>query len=174
MEITAFIIPTVIIFIVFYALLKKTDVFAEFISGAKDGMQTALNILPSLIILMTSIAMFKASGGLQFIVNLLSPIGEFLGIPSEVIPLAILRPLSGSGALSYFEQILSQYGPSSLPGMVASTMMGSTETTFYVVAVYFGAIKITKTRHTVPCALFADLTGFILSALFIRLLFFTC
>ncbi|MCH5194221.1 MAG: spore maturation protein [Oscillospiraceae bacterium] len=165
-----YVIPVFIALIMIAGLIKKVDVFGEFTDGAKENLRSAFEILPALIALMTAIGMFKASGGLDIISAAISPVTELLGFPGECIPLAIIRPVSGSGALAVFESILTDISPDSFPGRVASVMIGSTETTFYTVAVYYGITKIKKTRHTIASSLTADLTGFILSALTVRLL----
>lgn len=165
-----YVIPVFIALIMIVGLIKRVDVFGEFTDGAKENLRSAFEVLPALIALMTAIGMFKASGGLDIISAAISPITEFLGFPSECIPLAIIRPVSGSGALAVFESILTDVSPDSFPGRVASVMVGSTETTFYTVAVYYGITKVKKTRHTIASSLTADMTGFILSALTVRLL----
>lgn len=151
-------------------LVKRVDVFTEFTEGAKENMKSAFEILPALIALMTAIGMFKASGGLEAISAAIAPLTDFLGFPRECIPLALIRPISGSGALAVLESILGEVSPDSFPGRVASVLAGSTETTFYTVAVYFGVTKVKKTRHAIASSLAADLTGFILSAVTVRLL----
>lgn len=164
------IVPVIIGAILLFGLLQNVNVFDVFTKGAKEGLSMSMKILPSLIALMTAVGMFKASGALDILTHLAAPIAEALRIPPQVMPLALLRPISGSGALVIFEDLLKTYGPDSFIGRVASVMQGSTETTFYTIAVYYGAAKITKTRHTVPAALTADMTGFIMSALMVRLL----
>lgn len=168
---TQYIIPLCILFVLLYGVWKGVDVFSVFIDGAKQGLHTSISILPALVALMTCVGMFKASGGLDILTHALSPIAQAAGMPQEVLPLALLRPISGSGALVVFEDILKQFGADSAIGRTASVLMGSTETTFYTIAVYYGAIRIQRTRHTLACSLSADLTGFLLSALLIRLLF---
>lgn len=168
---TSYIIPGVIVFILIYGLIKGGDVFSVFLEGAKDGLKTSVNILPSLIALMTCVGMFKASGGLDILTHTLTPLANAVGAPKELLPLALLRPISGSGALAVFEDVLRQFGAESQIGQTASVLMGSTETTFYTIAVYYGATHIQRTRHTLVCSLSADVTGFIMSALLIRLLF---
>lgn len=159
-----------IFFIVVLGLLKKVDVFDSFLLGAKDGFDSTISILPPLVGLITAITMLKSSGALEIISKILQPVANFLSIPKELSPLAILRPISGSGALAFIDRIFSDYGVDSLIGRIASVMMGSTETTFYTIAVYFGSVKIKNTKHAIPAALAADLTGFIMSALSVRLL----
>lgn len=171
MKLDNVIIPAVICLILIYGLYKNVDVFGVFLEGAKEGLQTAVDILPALVALMTCIGMFKASGALDLLTYALDPLATLLKLPAEAIPLAILRPISGSGALAIYEHMLESFGPDSYIGRVASVMMGSSETTFYTIAVYFGATKISKIRHTLPASLTADLTGFLMSALMVRLFF---
>ena len=168
---TSYIIPIVILLILGYGLWKGVDVFDVFLSGAKEGLRTSVGILPALIALMTCVGMFKASGGLDVLTHALSPVLAALGLPEELLPLALLRPISGSGALVIFEDVLRGFGGDSEVGRMASVMMGSTETTFYTIAVYYGAARIRRTRHTLVCSLSGDLTGFLLSAVAIRLFF---
>lgn len=164
-----YVIPVFIALIMAAGLIKRVDVFGEFTDGAKENLRSAFDVLPALIALMTAIGMFKASGGLEVISDFISPLTEFLGFPKECIPLAIIRPVSGSGALAVFEAILGDVSPDSFAGRVASVIIGSTETTFYTVAVYYGITKVKKTRHAIASSLTADFTGFILSALTVRL-----
>ena len=164
------IIPLILCAIFLYGLLHGVNIFDSFLEGAKEGISTSFGILPALVALMTCIAMFNSSGALDILTNALRPICEAIGFPPETIPLALLRPISGSGALAIYENLLSNYGPDSFVGKVASVMQGSTETTFYTIAVYYGAVKVKKTRHTVPSALSADLTGFLMSVVAVRLL----
>lgn len=163
-----FIIPFFIALIMVIGLIKRVDVFGEFTEGAKENLKAAFEVLPALIALMTAIGMFKASGALEVISAAISPVTEFLGFPEECIPLAIIRPVSGSGALAVFESILNDVSPDSFAGRVASVIIGSTETTFYTIAVYYGITSVKKTRYAVVSSLTADLTGFIVSALTVR------
>lgn len=165
-----FIIPFFIALIMIIGLIKHVDVFGEFTDGAKENLKAAFDVLPALIALMTAIGMFKASGALEVISEAVSPVTGFLGFPKECIPLAIIRPVSGSGALAVFESILNDVSPDSFAGRVASVIIGSTETTFYTIAVYYGITNVKKTRHAVASSLIADLTGFIISALTVRLI----
>lgn len=160
---TDIIVPLVIILITGFALYSKTDVFSAFVKGAKEGMQTAAEILPSLCFLMTAIAMLRESGALEMLISFISPFTEKTGFPTEVLPLAILRPFSGSGALGYYEELCQNLEQGSFAERVASVLMGGSETTFYTVAVYYGAIGIKKGRNTVPAALTADIAAAILS-----------
>lgn len=164
MRFSDFIIPCIIGAVLIFGLIKDVDVFNEFIEGAKENLKTGISILPAIIALMTAVGMFKASGAFDILSYAVSPLASFFRFPAECIPLALVRPISGSGALAVYESILNSTHPDSFAGRVASVMLGSTETTFYTIAVYFGSTKIKKIRHTLFCALMADLTGFIVSA----------
>lgn len=164
-----YVIPLVIACILLYAAGKGIDVFSVFVDGAKEGIKTAFSILAPLVALMTAVGMFKASGALDILSYGLRPVADFLHIPTEVMPLALLRPISGSGAMAIFQDLLTSYGPDSYIGRVASVLQGSTETTFYTLAVYFGAVGITKTRHSLSCSLTADVVGFVMSAFAVRM-----
>ena len=164
-----FIVPVIIGGIFLYGIYRGVNTFDAFLAGAKEGLSTVVSITPALICLLTAVAMFKASGALDVLSWGLGPLAEGLGLPREVIPLALLRPISGSGAMVLFNDILATYGPDSFIGRVASVMEGSTETTFYTIAVYYGATKVHRTRHTLPSALSADLAGIIMSAVAVRM-----
>lgn len=166
-----YIIPIIIGIIIICGLHKNVDVFNEFLEGAKENIKVGVEILPPIIALMTCVSMFNASGALDIISNLIGSFTTMLGFPSECIPLAILRPISGSGALAVYETILSENGPDGFVGRVASVLLGSTETTFYTIAVYFGVTKIKKTRQTLIASLSADFSGFVFSALLVRIIF---
>ena len=170
-EISDYLIPCIVVLMVFHGAFKGVDIFSEFIAGAKNGFKIVLNIAPSLIALILAIDMLKASGGLQVLCGILSPVAKLLGIPGDVIPLTILSPISGSGSLGMYESILKDNGPDSFIGRCASVMMGSTETTFYTMTVYYGSVGIKKTRHTLPSALCADFTSFILSPKIVKIFF---
>lgn len=153
-----------------WGTLSGTDVFEAMLDGIKDGLGVLLRIFPSLVALLTAVYMLRASGALDALTSLLSPLLSLLGIPPVTAPLMLLRPVSGSGALAAATELIEQYGPDSYIGRTAAVMLGSTETTFYVIAVYFGAAGIKRTRWAVPAALCADITGFAVSALAVRLL----
>jgi spore maturation protein B len=154
-----------------YAAIKKINVFDAFIVGAKQGFETSVNIIPYLIAMMVAIGMLRASGFFGLLNQLLSPLMELIGMPSEVLPLALIRPFSGSASTGVMAELIHQHGGDSLISKIAATMMGSTETTFYVIAVYFGSVGIRRTRHAIPVGLLADLTGVIASVLICRYLF---
>lgn len=152
-----------------YGAARGVEVFDAMLDGVKDGLGVCLRIFPSLLALLTAVYMLRASGALEALTALLSPLMTLLGIPPETAPLVLLRPVSGSGALAVGSELIASYGADSLIGRTAAVMLGSTETTFYVIAVYFGAAGIKRTRYAVPAALCADAAGFCLSALFCRL-----
>ncbi|GHU58647.1 spore maturation protein [Clostridia bacterium] len=172
MEISIYIIPIVIAFVVVYAVVRKVDVFAEFTKGVKEGVIICYDIFPSLFALVIGVTMLRSSGGIDAIGNAVAPIVGRLGIPKDVIPLALLRPFSGSGATALFEDLLNTTGADSFAGRVASVMLGSSETTFYTIAVYFAATKVRKTGAALPSALFGDALGFVLSTLAVRMFFY--
>lgn len=163
-------VPIMIVGIVGYGLLKNINVYDSFVEGAKTGLENMFKIIAPLIGLMVGISMIRASGALDLLAKVLKPITDVIGMPSDVLPLALLRPVSGSGSIAIVNDIFKNFGPDSLPGKIASVMMGSTETTFYTVAVYFGAVGIKNIRHTVKAALLADLTGMILAVFAARML----
>ena len=158
-------IPVLIAVFIGMGLIKKVSVYDCFVEGAKDGLQSMVGILAPLIGLMVAIHMFRAAGAPEIIAEGLAPVLKKIGLPAEVLPLALLRPVSGSASIAVVTDIFKELGPDSAAGKIASVMMGSTETTFYTVAVYFGAVGIKNTRHTIPAALMADFTGIIMAVL---------
>ncbi len=154
-----------------YAAARRVDVYAALLRGAASGLETAARILPALVALLTAVHMLRASGALELLAQALAPVTGRLGLPSQLLPLMLIRPVSGSAALGVGAELIAAYGPDSQLGRMAAVMLGSTETTFYTVAVYFGAAGITRTRYAVPAALCADLTGFLAAAWAVRLLF---
>ena len=167
----AWAVPLVIAAIVLFGFLRRVPVFDTFVAGAKDGLRTTVSILPTLVGLIMAVSMLSASGALDLFSSLLAPAAKFLGLPPQVMPLALIKPFSGSGSTAVLTQIYRDCGPDSFAGRVASVMAGSTETTFYAVAVYYGAVGIKKTRHTIPAALIGDLTACIFSALTVHFFF---
>ena len=157
-KISILIMPFIFISILGYALFKKVRVFDVFLNGASNGLRSAVSILPALVGLICAISMLRASGALDFLETLLSPLLSKIGMP-DVLPLALLKPVSGSGALAMVKDIFDANGPDSFAGKVASVMLGSSETTFYTLAVYYGAVKIKNSRYTVSAAVIADLVG---------------
>lgn len=171
-KIGTYAVPAVIFLIVVFGLIRGVPLFDTFIAGAKEGLCSAVSIMPTLVGLIMAVSMLSASGALDMLSSFLSPVANALGLPAQVMPLALIKPVSGSGATAVLTQIFKNNGPDSFVGRVASVMSGSTETTFYAVAVYFGAVGIKKTRHTIPAAVAADITACVVSALAVRLLFY--
>lgn len=167
------IVPLLILGVSSFALYKKVDVYQSISDGAAEGLKVMVRILPSLIALLTAVYMLRASGALDAAAVICAPVLDFLGIPPETVPLMLIRPISGGGALGVGSEIINQFGADSLVGMTAAVMLGSTETTFYTIAVYFGSVGIKKTRYAIPAALCADLAGFLVAALTVRLMFFS-
>lgn len=170
-NISIFIMPTIIFLILTNAVIKKAPVFDLFTKGAKEGVSTSLNILPALLGLIVAVSMLRASGFFEILSNIISPLTEFIGFPSQLVPMAVIRPISGSASLATLQDILNTNGADSFAGRCASVMMGSSETTFYTLAVYFGSVGITKTRYTLKAALIADFATIILSILWVNILF---
>ncbi|GGF87567.1 spore maturation protein [Paenibacillus abyssi] len=164
-------IPAMIVFIPLYAAFRKVPVYESFVEGAKGGFDTAIQIIPHLVGMMVAISMFRASGAMEMIVQAMRPFFDWMGIPSEVLPLGVLRPLTGAGSLAFTTELIKTYGPDSMIGRIASTIQGSTDTTLYVLTVYFGAIGIRRTRYALKVGLFSDLVGFV-AAIFICLYIF--
>lgn len=158
---SAWAVPVMIAFIPLYAYIKKVPVYESFVDGAKDGFSTAIGIIPHLVGMMVAISVFRASGALEFFVGWMTPFLESLRVPSEVLPLGILRPLTGTGSLAFTTDLIKTYGPDSMIGRIASTIQGSTDTTLYVLTVYFGAVGIRNGRYALKVGLFSDVVGFI-------------
>ncbi|WP_283608167.1 spore maturation protein [Faecalispora anaeroviscerum] len=170
-DIGSVVVPATIFFILVFGFVRKVPVFDVFVSGAREGALSCFEILPSLVGLILAVNMLSASGALDLVSSFLRPAALALGLPPEVMPLALMRPVSGSGSNALLLQLFRDYGPDSFIGRVASVLNGSTETTFYAIAVYFGAVGIKRTRHTIPAALTADLVGYIASVWAVRILF---
>lgn len=158
-------IPLLMIIIAVFALAKKQDVYSALLDGGLDGLKLLLSIAPALVVLLTAVYMLRASGAIDLLTRLLAPVSRVFGIPAETLPLVLLRPFSGSAALAVGADLMAVYGVDSLIGRTAAVMLGSTETTFYTISVYFGAAGVKKTRYAIPAALIADLTGFIAASL---------
>ena len=154
-----------------YGLIKKINVFDAFVTGAKQGFETSISIVPYLIAMLVAVGMLRASGFFEWLSTLLAPVLTYLGMPSELLPLALIRPFSGSAATAMMAELIHEHGGNSFIAKSAATLMGSTETTFYVVAVYFGTVGIRRTRHAIPAGLLADLAGIITTVLICRYLF---
>lgn len=164
-------IPLLLLVIPVLGYIKKVKVYESFIEGAKDGFNVAIKIIPYLVAILVAIGMFRASGAMDYFMMLLSPITNLIGMPAETLPVAVMRPLSGSGALGIVTELMKEYGPDSFIGRVASTMWGSTETTFYVVAVYFGAVGIKRMRHAIAAGLIGDAVGLIMAVILCHIVF---
>ncbi|RPI69585.1 MAG: nucleoside recognition protein [Ignavibacteriales bacterium] len=164
-------IPFLIFTFIGYGALKKVKVYEQFVEGAKEGFNIAVRIIPYLVGMLMAIGIFRAGGGMDWLILILRPFTDFIGMPAEALPMALMRPLSGSGSLGIMAEIISVHGPDSFIGILVSTFFGSTETTFYVLAVYFGAINIRNTRHALPVGLLADVAGILGAVFIVRLLF---
>ena len=165
------IVPFTICGVALYGAFHRVDVYSSLVQGAGKGLSTLVRIVPSLVGLMTAVYMLRASGALELAALALAPLLERVGLDPELLPLMLVRPISGSAALGVGAELISTYGPDSQLGRTAAVMLGSTETTFYTIAVYFGAVGITRTRYAVPAALCADLTGFLAASWAVGLLF---
>jgi len=170
-SIAKYIIPALLVGIPLYALaVKKIKVYEVFVVGAKDGFSIAVRIIPYLVAILVAVGMFRASGALELLLNLLAPVLNFMGFPPENLPLALMRPLSGSGSLGLLTDLVNQHGVDSLYAKIGATMFGSSETTFYVLAVYFGSVGVVRSRHAIPAGLIADAVGAISAVFFCKLL----
>lgn len=164
-------VPLLLLVIPIAGLLRRVRVYDAFVGGAKDGFNVAVRIIPYLVAMLVAIGMFRASGAMGLLARAIEPATRLVGMPAEALPPALLRPLSGSGTLALVSELMKTHGPDSFVGRLASTLYGSTETTFYVLAVYFGAVGIRRTRHAVAAGLLGDLAGVAAALLFCRLLF---
>ncbi len=164
-------IPLLLSFFPLYATLRRVKVYEEFVEGAKEGFKTSVMIIPYLVAILVAIGMFREAGGIKMLSDLLKPALDAVGFPTELLPMSLVRPLSGSGSLGLFSDIVKEFGPDSLLARTAGTIFGSTETTFYVIAVYFGAVSVKRTRHAIPAGLIADLVGIIASVIICRMMF---
>jgi spore maturation protein B len=164
-------IPFLLALFPLYAGLKDLKVYEEFVEGGKEGFAVAIKIIPYLVAMLLAISMFRGAGGIELLTRAVRPILDLLRFPPELLPMALMRPLSGSGSLAIFSDLVKQLGPDNLITRMAGTIYGSTETTFYVVAVYFGAVGIHRTRHAIPAGLIADLAGIIAAVIVCRMVF---
>jgi spore maturation protein B len=163
-----FIIPLMLVLIPLYGLLRRVPVYEEFVTGAKEGFSIAVRIIPYLVAILFAVGMFRASGAMQFLEDWMRPVLAPIGIPPEIMPMAITRPLSGGGSLAVLADMAKVHGMDSVFVKIAGVMYGACETTFYVIAVYFGAVGIKKTRHAVPAGLIADAAGVVLSVYIVK------
>ena len=165
---TEYITPAIMFLIIFTALIKKAPLYSLVTDGAEEGLKIVVGILPTLIMMLTAVAMLKESGALEFFISLLNPIIKMFCIPKAAMPMILLRPVSGSGAFGVLTDIFAQCGPDSKEGLLSSVIMGSTETTFYTMAVYFGATNVKKIGRAIPCAVIGDIVGIIVALLILN------
>ena len=165
------VIPAFIVFVIFYGFIKKVNIYDTFLEGAKEGLMISFNIFPSIIAMVFAINIFLDSKFLDGMLGFLKPLFDLANIPIDILPMALLRPISGTASLAIMNDIFASFGPDSFIGRLASTLQGCTDTTIYVLALYFGSIKVTKTRYSLPVGLFADLMG-IIAAFIITFIFF--
>jgi len=168
---TDYIVPLILFFTAALALWKKENAYNIMLQGASDGLKLLISILPALILLLTAVYMLRASGVMDILSQILAPVFALFGIPPETGLLVLVRPISGSAALAVGAELMAEFGVDSPIGRTVAVMLGSTETTFYTISVYFGAAGIHKTRYTIPAALFADFVGFFMASLTVRLLY---
>ena len=165
-----YLVPLLLLMACTLALRKQENAYAHLLSGAADGFKLLITLVPTLVLLLTAVSMLRASGAAELLSGFLAPVFSFFGIPPETAILVLIRPISGSAALAVGTDLMTHYGVDSVIGRTAAIMLGSTETTFYTISIYFGAAGIKKTRYTLPAALIADATGFIMASLTCRLL----
>ena len=163
-------IPVIILLILFYGLKEKNKVFDTFLQGSREGIEIVFKMFPTLIGIFLAVGALKSSGLIDLVVNLITPLTNLLEIPSQIMPLAILRPISGSASMAVAVEIMQNYGTDTLIGLITSTIMGSTETTFYTIAIYTSCVGIKKTRGSLLAALAADIAGMIVSTVICRIL----
>ena len=168
---TDYIVPLLLLSVSLLALRRQEDAYDLMLSGAADGLKLLLSIVPALVLLLTAVSMLRASGAIELLTHLLSPAFRWIGIPPETAMLVLIRPISGSAALAVGSELMAIHGVDSVVGRTAAVMLGSTETTFYAISVYFGAAGIRKTRYTIPAALLADFVGFLVSSWSVRIFF---
>ena len=169
-RIAVWVLPLVVTLTFGFGMLKGVRVFDLFRKGAQNGLKTVYDIFPTIVALVVAVTMLRESGAMELIAHAFSPVASFLGVPEEIIPVAMLTPVSGGGSLSLFRDVLESEGADSFVGQVASVLMGATDTTFYAVSIYFGAVGIKQTRHTLLAGLAADFTSLVLSSAFVKLL----
>lgn len=169
--ISLWMIPSLIGFILLYGTFKRVSTYESFVEGGKEGISMAFSIIPFLVGMLVAISVFRASGALEYFMGLLKPLLDFIGVPTEVAPLAFIRPLSGNAALGMTSDLIATYGPDSYIGRLAATIQGSTDTTFYVLTVYFGAVGIKKMGDALKVGLLADLVGFIAAIVVVTWMF---
>lgn len=171
MNAVVYLIPVVILGILFLGFRKKVNILEEFTVGAKEGILSAMRVAPVLILMLTALSMFRGSGAIELMTDVVSPVCSVLGIPPELIPLAILRPISGSGSIAQLSEYLQVYGADSAVGRMASVLAASSETTFYTYALYSGAAGVSRLPYALTCGLISDFAAFLFSVLSVRLFF---
>jgi spore maturation protein B len=164
-------VPLILFIFLGWGIIKKVKVYEVFVEGAKDGFNVAVRIIPYLVAMLVAIGIFRASGAMEVLTTMMGPLTNLIGMPAEALPMALMRPLSGSGSLGIMTELMKVHGPDSFIGVLASTMYGSTETTFYVLAVYFGSVNVRNTRHALPAGLTADLFGMLAAVFITRAIF---
>lgn len=170
-QLSVWAIPAVLLIIPIIGYLRKVKVYEAFVEGAGEGFHTAIRILPCLVAMLVAISIFRASGAMDACVSFMEPVLRVLGVPSDLVPLAIMRPLSGTGSLGLATELLNTYGPDSLVGKIASTVLASTDTTFYVLTVYFGAVSVSNPRYAIIVGLSGDIASFLISVYICQYLF---
>jgi len=170
-EISKWMIPIIIFFVPLIAYLRRVRVYESFVKGAKKGFSTGIKIIPYLVAMLVAINIFRASGAMELIISLLNPVMNLIGAPAEVLPMALMRPLSGSGSLGLATELINTHGPDSLIGRLASTMQGSTDTTFFILTLYFGSVGIYRYRYALYTGLIADAAGILASIFIVNLVF---
>ncbi len=170
-EVSRWAIPSLLFLLPLAGLLRRVKVYDSFVAGAAEGFGIAVKIIPFLVAILVAIRVFRESGAMDLLGGLIGPVMKLIGAPTEIVPLAIMRPLSGSGALGLATDLIKTYGPDSFIGRLASTMQGSTDTTFFVLTLYFGSVGLKRYRHALVCGLLADLTGLIASVYIVRTIF---
>lgn len=169
--ITNYLVPFLLLLAALLALRKQENTYSTLLEGGQEGLKLLISLVPTLVMLLTAVTMLRQSGAMEILGNYLSPVFSFFGIPGETALLVLIRPISGSAALAIGAELMAEHGVNSIIGRTVAVMLGSTETTFYTISVYFGAAGIRKTRYTLPAALIADFTGFFMAALTVKLFF---
>ena len=168
---TDYLVPCLLLFAAAAALRKQENAYELLLQGGAEGLELLVSIVPALVVLLTAVHMLQASGATELLSRTLAPVFSLFGIPPETAPLILIRPISGSAALAVGAELMAEFGPDSQIGRTVAVMLGSTETTFYTISVYFGAVGIKKTRYALPAALFADFVGFFMASMTVRLLY---
>jgi spore maturation protein B len=166
------IVPFILFIVVLHGYIKKINIYDAFVKGAIEGLKTSIKIIPYLIAIFVAIGIFKSSQAMDYMVHIFQPIFSIFGVPEEILPLILMRPISGSGALAVVREIMSSFGPDSFPGMVSGVMMGSSETIFYTMALYYGSIGIEDHRHTLKASMISYFLSIIVSVFICNIFFY--